>query len=332
MAANYDITLKLHAQLEGLGPQLGNLQRQIQGAGGAINLNTTAAQAGVSRLTSGLQASQLALRQVQSAAAATNPALQATANVTGSLSFQLANFATQAGLAARRAIAFSLAAGGIYKLVQGIREGVSAAVAFDLSMNKVSQVSSETSDKVAEVRGEISKLATGLGVSSAELAETAVTLRQAGLNIEQTRDALKAIALTDLAPSFGSMKQSTEGLIAAFRQFNIDSKDFESTLGSINAVAAAYAVESSDLITTIQKTGGAFRQTGGDLNELLALFTSVRGTTRESAEEISTGLRTIFTRVQRADTVAALKDLQLTFAIRGRRRRRPGTWGWRTSL
>jgi hypothetical protein len=92
MAANYDITLRLHAQLEGLGPQLGNLQRQIQGAGGAINLNTTAAQAGVSRLTSGLQASQLALRQVQSAAAATNPALQATANVTGSLSFQLANF------------------------------------------------------------------------------------------------------------------------------------------------------------------------------------------------------------------------------------------------
>ena len=39
------------------------------------------------------------------------------------------------------------------------------------------------------------------------------------------------------------------------------------------------------------------------------MFTSVRATTRESAETIATGLRTIFTRIQRQDTIDQLKEL-----------------------
>ena len=45
------------------------------------------------------------------------------------------------------------------------------------------------------------------------------------------------------------------------------------------------------------------------LNELIALFTSVRATTRESAESIATGLRTIFTRIQRPRTIKFLEQL-----------------------
>ena len=89
----------------------------------------------------------------------------------------------------------------------------------------------------------------------------------------------------------------------------------EAALGSINAVAAAFAVESSDIITAIQRTGGVFASAskgvseGKDaLNEFLAVFTSVRATTRESAETIATGLRTIFTRIQRAKTIDQLKQ------------------------
>jgi hypothetical protein len=153
-------------------------------------------------------------------------------------------------------------------------------------------------------------------VSSAALAETSVTLKQAGFSIKQTRDALEALALVDLAPTFEGQKQAAEGLIAAFRQFDLQSRDFKGSLSSINAVAAEFAVESSDIVTAIQKAGGAFKVSAGDmktgsqaLNEFVALFTSVRDTTRESADSIATGLRTVFTRLQRQDTVAALKDL-----------------------
>ena len=51
-----------------------------------------------------------------------------------------------------------------------------------------------------------------------------------------------------------------------------------------------------------------FQASGGQLNELIALFTSVRSTTRESADSIATGLRTIFTRIQRPRTIEYLQQ------------------------
>ena len=80
-------------------------------------------------------------------------------------------------------------------------------------------------------------------------------------------------------------------------------------MDAINSVSKKFAVESGDLITVIRRVGGVFESAGGSVNELIALFTSVRATTRESAETIATGLRTIFTRIQRTDTVDQLAAL-----------------------
>jgi hypothetical protein len=81
-----------------------------------------------------------------------------------------------------------------------------------------------------------------------------------------------------------------------------------------NSLLNLVTFESGDLISVIRRTGGVFKAAGGDLEELIALFTSVRATTRESAESIATGLRTIFTRIQRPKTIEFLKQfgVQLT--------------------
>ena len=47
------------------------------------------------------------------------------------------------------------------------------------------------------------------------------------------------------------------------------------------------------------------------LNELIGIFTAVRSTTRESADTIATGLRTIFTRIQRRGTIEFLKQFNI---------------------
>ena len=97
-------------------------------------------------------------------------------------------------------------------------------------------------------------------------------------------------------------------MLFIFNQFGKGAAALESQLGSLNAVAGKFAVESGDLIATIRRTGGVFKAAGGDLNELIALFTSVRSTTRESAESIATGLRTILTRIQRPKTIEYLRQ------------------------
>jgi TP901 family phage tail tape measure protein len=218
-------------------------------------------------------------------------------------------FAQQSGLALKRFAAFSLAAGPVMALGSAFRSAASEALSFDKEMLRLRQVSMDVGGEVKSIAAEVTRLSVGFGVSSQELIKTAVVLKQANLSIDETRIALEALAKSALAPNFDSMAQTTEGAIAVMNQFKIESKDLEQALGSMNAVAGEFAVEAGDLIEVVRRTGGAFKASGGDLNELMAIFTSVRQTTRESAESISTGLRTIFTRLQRNETVSQLKSI-----------------------
>ena len=194
-------------------------------------------------------------------------------------------------------------------------------------MIRLTQVSTDSVGQVGAVGAEVSRLSKNYGVSSKELLGTAVTLKQANLSLADTKVALEALAQAALAPSFDNLKDTTEGAIAVMNQFGISAKDLGNALGAINAVAAEFAVEAQDLIEGVRKAGGAFKAAGGDLNEFLALFTSIRQTTRESAESIGTGLRTIFTRVQRNETVEALKEIGVQLRYTAEEARSAGDLG-----
>ena len=289
---------------------LGQINRSAKAlAGSPVNVNTAPASAGFERMAASATKASRAVRQVQPSAAVANTSLSATARVTVNARDAMESLAAQAGVALRRFVAFSVAAGSISKIVGGFKSGVASAIEYDLALNKIQQTSGDTSTAINAINAEIGRLSTSLGVSANELANVAVTLKQAGLSANDTKVALEAVALTDLSPSFSGMTQTTEALIATMRQFGTSASEMKGTLGSLGAVSAAYAVESSDLVSAIKRAGGAFASTGGDIKEFAGLFTSVRATTRESADSIATGLRTIFARLQRGDTVDALKSL-----------------------
>jgi len=232
---------------------------------------------------------------------------------------EMEEFGRQSALAIRRFAAFSAVTGVFFSLNRAINSGLKSFIEFDKELVRLQQVTGQSADGLKGLQDEITRLSTGLGVSSDSLIQVSSTLAQAGLSARETEQALKALALTELAPSFDDINQTVEGSIALMRQFGIAAKDLEKALGSVNSVAAAFAVESSDIIAAIQRTGGVFATAskgvseGADaLNEFIAVFTSVRATTRESAETIATGLRTIFTRIQRQGTIEALKEFGVT--------------------
>ena len=223
-------------------------------------------------------------------------------------------FGKHISLAAKKFAAFSLVTGVIYRVSNAIDVAVSEFVSFDRELVKISQVTGTSMKGLGSLEKTIRNLATSLGVSSQSLIKVSTTLAQAGLTATETRQALAALARADLAPTFGDMNETVEGSIALMRQFSISTKELETALGSINAVASQFAVESSDIITAIKRAGGVFAAAskgvaeGTDaLNQFIAIFTSVRATTREGAETIATGLRTIFTRIQRGDTIEKLR-------------------------
>ena len=257
-------------------------------------------------------------RNVQAAATAVNTLTrntQASSQATQRARTEFEEFGRQSALAVRRFAAFALGTSAIVKLNNAVSSGIREFIAFDRELVRVSQVTGTSVKNLGSLVGQITSLSTSLGVTSEDLISVSSTLAQAGLSARDTEKALKALALSALAPSFDSLQDTVEGSIALMRQFGISAGDLEKALGSVNAVAAKFAVESGDIITAIQRTGGVFAAasrgvSGGTdaLNEFIAIFTSVRQTTRESAETIATGLRTIFTRIQRGDTIDALKQ------------------------
>ncbi len=222
---------------------------------------------------------------------------------------ELTKFGEQASATVKRFSAFLLIANSFNSVSNAIQASYSKAIQFEKQINKVSQVTGTAYKDLGGLTSEIRRLSIGLGVSSDSLANVALTLAQAGISARDTKKALDVLAKTELSATFDNINNTTEAAIAIMAQFGTSVDDLGGQLSAINSISAKFAVESSDLATSIRRTGGAFQATGGDLNELLALFTSVRATTRESAESISTGLRTIFTRLQRTRTVNFLSEL-----------------------
>ena len=245
-----------------------------------------------------------------------NKQMQGVSKSAGSASKNVNNLSRNLSEAARRFSVITVATGTMLALARAMKDGVGEAIAFERELVRISQVTGKTTKQLKGLTQEVTRLATGLGASSKDLLDVSRTLAQAGFSAEKTKQALDILAKTSLGATFDSIQDTTEGAIAVLSQFRKearqaggDIKFLEQTLDAINSVSKKFAVESGDLITVIRRTGGVFEAAGGSVNELIALFTSVRATTRESAETISTGLRTIFTRIQRTDTVDQLKAL-----------------------
>lgn len=222
----------------------------------------------------------------------------------------------ETALTFKRFAAAGLVTATFFKLTQAISEAIPKALEFERELVKIQQTTGGTVASVNALNVAAVTLAKNLGLDANEIISIGRIFAQTGQTIKEVEASMRAVARASLAPSFGDMKSSAEGLIASLNQFNIAASESEAVLGSINAVSKKFAVESQDIIAAIRRVGGVFSIAATDaekpqeaLNQLIAIFTSVRSTTRESSETIATGLRTIFSRIQRPKTIEFLKQL-----------------------
>ena len=219
------------------------------------------------------------------------------------------NFGLAVGDSARRFAAYGAGVAIIAKIAFAFKSAASELLKFDKDMTTLSQVTGKTKDNLAAISQEILKLSVRTGISAGKLGELTVTLSQAGLKGKDLSNALDVIAASDLSPSFESMEDSVEGLIAIMQQFKKPSTEFRRQFGFINELSKEFAIESADIIEGVKRAGSVFESAGASLEEFASIMTIVRSTTRESAESIATGLKTITERIQRPEIIDYLEEL-----------------------
>lgn len=219
------------------------------------------------------------------------------------MSESLEQFADRSGIALKRFLAFTVATTGVIKLASEIRQAFGDAIKFEENLVKVSQVSERNLKQLNSLRSSILDVSRAVGTSAVDLSDATLTIAQAGLPLNKVKEAMEAIAKANVSPTFGSSKESAEALIATISQFKSEATNLEAILSKINFISAKEAVESQDLVDAIQRGGGAAALAGTKFNEYLSIITAVRATTRESADQIATGIRTITANIASPATI-----------------------------
>lgn len=298
MASKFNLTAQLVVQAPtqaNLKSTISAINKQLKGIKSVQVLNAAQTKSASATATN-------SLKKVGKQAAATSKKV-------GLLSGQMAKFRKQLGRRIPDAAAFTLVNSLINTITSSIGGAITASIKFEREMAKVAQVTGASSIQIDSLAKTIRTTSAELGVSSNELTNVARLFSQTGLAAKDVATALKAVAATDLAPTFDNVSATAEGSIAILNQFGVTADQLGAKLGSINAVAGQFAVESGDIIEAVKRGGAAFKAAGGSFEEFAALVTTVRQTTREGAAQIGTSFKTIFTRLQRPKTITFLKEL-----------------------
>lgn len=210
---------------------------------------------------------------------------------------------------ARSGVAYTLVSTALLKVTGAISQATREAVKYETELLKISQVTGDSVKLTKDYSNRLTDISKKYNVTLSKVAQLTRTLTQTGLSFREAAKGADILARTSLLATFDSLTSTTEGLIAVMNTFEISVSRAGQVLESINTVSKKFAVESSDIVEAIRRTGGAFSAAGGQVEELISLFTAVRSTSRESAETIATGFRTIFGRLQRPKTIEYFKQL-----------------------
>src|SRR5262245_28868281 len=139
MAFNLTVALQIQGPV-GLDRVLNNIRSKVAGFQAPVNIGINPATVGtLNQVNTGLNRLQTNLRATAQAASATAAGITAMRATTADSGSAIERLGSQAGLAARRFIAFSVAAGTLVRSIQAIKSGLSEALNFQNQLIRIGQ-------------------------------------------------------------------------------------------------------------------------------------------------------------------------------------------------
>ena len=172
-------------------------------------------------------------------------------------------------------------------------------------INRILKVSNSS---LANFGTELFKIADKTATSFEAVSNAALEFSRQGLQmnevLERTAKTLTFVRLTGL-----DAKKAVELLTATVNAFN--DVNIGEAINKFVAVETKFAVSARDLVEGLSRVGSAAVDVKVDLDQLNALIASVQETTARGGPVIGNALKTIFTRLQRSDTLDALSSFNI---------------------
>lgn len=215
-----------------------------------------------------------------------------------------------------RVIAFGASVGIINGVSDAFKTLVVETVKFEKTLADINVVLNASSKSLERFGKGLFDVARNTAQAFNVSATAALEFSRQGLTMEEvlkrTNDALTLTRLTGL-----KAEEAVSGLTAAVNAFGNAGLTTTDIIDKLAAVDVKFAVSSKDLINALERTGAVAIDAGVELDSLIGLVTALQQTTARGGSVIGNGLKTIFTRIQRPDSIKQLE--QMGVAVRNLR-------------
>ena len=207
-----------------------------------------------------------------------------------------------------RVIAFGLSVSIINGISDAFKALVVEAVRFEKTMADINAVMGISNERLAKFGEGIFDVAQNTAQSFNVAAEAALEFSRQGLQTEEvlrrTNDALILTRLTSLDAA-----SAVSGLTAAVNAFGKAGLTTTDIIDKLAAVDVSFAVSSEDLINALQRSGAVAIDAGVELDSLIGIVAALQQTTARGGAVIGNSLKTIFTRIQRPESIRQIEEL-----------------------
>jgi len=218
----------------------------------------------------------------------------------------------EAALAASnaRVIAFGASTAVLGGVIRSFKELATVTIEVEKNLADINRVFGLTTSQLQKFSTDLFNVTKQTASTFDEASKAALEFSRQGLKAEDTLQRTKdALTLTRLAGI--STANAVDALTSTVNGFAATGVTTSQILNKLVAVEQDFAVGAGDLAEALSRTGQAAQEAGVSLDELNALVTSAQQSTARGGAVIGNALKTIFTRLQRSETLDQLEAFNI---------------------
>ena len=218
----------------------------------------------------------------------------------------------EAALAASnaRVIAFGASTAVLGGVIRSFKELATVTIDIEKNLADINRVFGLTTSQLQKFSTDLFNVSKQTASTFDDASKAALEFSRQGLKAEDTLQRTKdALTLTRLAGI--STANAVDALTSTVNGFATTGITTTQILNKLVAVEQDYAVGAGDLAEALSRTGQAAQEAGVSLDQLNALVTSAQQSTARGGAVIGNALKTIFTRLQRTETLDQLEAFNI---------------------
>ena len=202
---------------------------------------------------------------------------------------------------------FQISSSIMHGLIGGVQTAFNYAKDLNQSLNNISIVTGQSTSQMARFAEQANKTARSLSATTLDYTNAALIYYQQGLDDETVK------ARTDVTVKLANVsRQSAEEvssqMTAIWNNFDDGSHSIEYFADVITALGATTASSSEEIATGLSKFAPVAGTIGLSYEKASAALAAIIANTRQSADTVGTGLRTIFSRFESLKLGETLED------------------------